>query len=259
MRASPVSDIVTWLQTVQTASHMSHTIGFPIVCKVDKGGGVTVLPTCPDVHDSVQCLRFYQDAVSQLSHQEARRHVDHSHAFKCFGLLGILKYYGVNWLGVITSVKFVGWFLSGGVYAITGVTFVPTVHLDDVGDLMDPFEKILSEGDFYFACHLDLTRRLQDLQCCNSVRMCNCGCMCGVDTLVPRSEWLSVSRFWWNEWLWNNMLAMSTSPVSLWYRVVCIHGFVGIHGLSAAEGGVIGMLISRISCGRAGTRFLRRM
>ncbi|XP_076782810.1 synaptojanin-2 isoform X5 [Arvicanthis niloticus] len=191
------------------------------------------------------CLLFEAGAVATLAPEEKEvikgLYGKLTDAYGCLGELR-LQSGGVplSFLVLVTGCMSVGRIPDAEIYKITATEFYPLQEEAKEEDRLPALKKILSSGVFYFAwpndgACFDLTIRAQKQ---------------GDDC----SEW--GTSFFWNQLLHVPLRQHQVSCHDWLLKVIC--GVVTIRTVYASHKQAKACLISRISCERAGARFLTR-
>nr|AAK61722.1 synaptojanin 2B1 [Rattus norvegicus] len=221
---------------------MALSKGLRLLARLDPTGPSSVLLEARGRGD---CLLFEAGAVATLAPEEKEvikgLYGKPTDAYGCLGELS-LKSGGVplSFLVLVTGCTSVGRIPDAEIYKITGTEFYPLQEEAKEEDRLPALKKILSSGVFYFAwpndgACFDLTIRAQKQ---------------GDDC----SEW--GTSFFWNQLLHVPLRQHQVNCHDWLLKVIC--GVVTIRTVYASHKQAKACLISRISCERAGARFLTR-
>ncbi|XP_051062086.1 synaptojanin-2 isoform X2 [Phodopus roborovskii] len=221
---------------------MALSKGLRLLARLDPTGPGSVLLEARGRGD---CLLFEAGAVATLAPEEKEvikgQYGKLTDAYGCLGELR-LKSGGVplSFLVLVTGCTSVGRIPDAEIYKITATEFYPLQEETKEEDRLLALKKILSSGVFYFAwpndgSSFDLTIRAQKQ---------------GEDC----SEW--GTSFFWNQLLHVPLRQHQVSCCDWLLKVIC--GLVTIRTVYASHKQAKACLISRISCERAGSRFLTR-
>ncbi|MEJ1275422.1 hypothetical protein NN561_006318 [Cricetulus griseus] len=221
---------------------MALSKGLRLLSRLDPTGPSSVLLEARGRSD---CLLFEAGAVATLAPEEKEvikgQYGKLTDAYGCLGELR-LKSGGVplSFLVLVTGCTSVGRIPDAEIYKITATEFCPLQEETKEEDRLLALKKILSSGVFYFAwpndgSSFDLTIRAQKQ---------------GDDC----SEW--GTSFFWNQLLHVPLRQHQVSCCDWLLKVIC--GVVTIRTVYASHKQAKACLISRISCERAGARFLTR-
>ncbi|KAH0519989.1 Synaptojanin-2 [Microtus ochrogaster] len=221
---------------------MALSKGLRLLTRLDPTGPCSVLLEARGRDD---CLLFEAGTVATLAPEEKGvikgQYGKLTDAYGCLGELR-LKAGGVplSFLVLVTGCISVGRIPDAEIYKITATEICPLQEEAKEDDRLLALKKILSSGVFYFAwpndgSSFDLTIRAQKQ---------------GDDC----SEW--GTSFFWNQLLHVPLRQHQVSCCDWLLKVIC--GLVTIRTVYASHKQAKACLISRISCERAGTRFLTR-
>ncbi|XP_055471911.1 synaptojanin-2 isoform X2 [Psammomys obesus] len=221
---------------------MALSKGLRLLARLDPTGPGSVLLEARGRDD---CLLFEAGAVATLAPEEKEvikgQYGKLTDAYGCLGELR-LRSGGIplSFLALVTGCTSVGRIPDAEIFKITATEFYPLQEEAKEEDRLLALKKILSSGVFYFAwpndgsC-FDLTIRAQKQ---------------GDDC----SEW--GTSFFWNQLLHVPLRQHQVSCCDWLLKVIC--GVVSIRTVYASHKQAKACLISRISCERAGARFLTR-
>ncbi|XP_021491383.1 synaptojanin-2 isoform X2 [Meriones unguiculatus] len=221
---------------------MALSKGLRLLARLDPTGPSSVLLEARGRDD---CLLFEAGAVATLAPEEKEvikgQYGKLTDAYGCLGELR-LGSGGIplSFLALVTGCTSVGRIPDAEIYKITATEFYPLQEEAKEEDRLLALKKILSSGVFYFAwpndgsC-FDLTIRAQKQ---------------GDDC----SEW--GTSFFWNQLLHVPLRQHQVSCCDWLLKIIC--GVVTIRTVYASHKQAKACLISRISCERAGARFLTR-
>ncbi|XP_052606847.1 synaptojanin-2 isoform X2 [Peromyscus californicus insignis] len=221
---------------------MALSKGLRLLARLDPTGPCSVLLEARGRGD---CLLFEAGAVATLAPEEKEvikgQYGKLTDAYGCLGELR-LRSGGIplSFLVLVTGCTSVGRIPDAEIYKITATEFCPLQEEAREEDRLLALKKILSSGVFYFAwpndgSSFDLTIRAQKQ---------------GDDC----SEW--GTSFFWNQLLHVPLRQHQVSCCDWLLKVIC--GVVTIRTVYASHKQAKACLISRISCERAGSRFLTR-
>ncbi|XP_005065972.1 synaptojanin-2 isoform X3 [Mesocricetus auratus] len=221
---------------------MALSKGLRLLSRLDPTGPGSVLL---EVRGRGDCLLFEAGAVTTLAPEEKEvikgQYGKLTDAYGCLGELR-LRSGGVplSFLVLVTGCTSVGRIPDAEIYKITATEFCPLQEETKEEDRLLALKKTLSSGVFYFAwpndgSSFDLTIRAQKQ---------------GDDC----SEW--GTSFFWNQLLHVPLRQHQVSCCDWLLKVIC--GVVTIRTVYASHKQAKACLISRISCERAGARFLTR-
>ncbi|XP_062512889.1 synaptojanin-1-like isoform X2 [Corticium candelabrum] len=190
-------------------------------------------------------LLFESDIVAVLSQHEAdnirKQYVKSVDAYSCLGVLRVKQEFGVGlYLILVTGCEFVGRIQNSEIYRVTAVTHI---HLNKLAfeDSLTDVRRLLSSGTFYFSRHSDGCSRAIEL------------------TQSMQSQLAAVmpdDKFLWNKGLFGHLERFGVDCSSWTVNIIC--GSVDIKTVYAGEKTTKFVVLSRLSCERAGTRFNTR-
>ncbi|XP_052025184.1 synaptojanin-2 isoform X2 [Apodemus sylvaticus] len=221
---------------------MALSKGLRLLARLDSTGPSSVLLEARGRGD---CLLFEAGTVATLAPEEKEvikgLYGKLTDAYGCLGELR-LQSGGVplSFLVLVTGCMSVGRIPDAEIYKITATEFYPLQEEAKEEERLPALRKILSSGVFYFAWHndgacFDLTIRVQKQ---------------GDDC----SEW--GTSFFWNQLLHVPLRQHQVNCQDWLLKVIC--GVVTIRTVYASHKQAKACLISRVSCERAGARFLTR-
>ncbi|XP_051020011.1 synaptojanin-2 isoform X2 [Acomys russatus] len=221
---------------------MALSKGLRLLTRLDPTGPSSVLLEARGRGD---CLLFEAGAVATLDSEEKEvikgQYGKLTDAYGCLGELRLKSGdISLSFLVLVTGCTSVGRIPEAEIYKITATEFCPLQEEAKEDDRLAALRKILGSGVFYFAwpndgsC-FDLTIRAQKQ---------------GDDC----SEW--GTSFFWNQLLHVPLRQHQVSCCDWLLKIIC--GVVTIRTVYASHKQAKACLISRISCERAGARFLTR-
>ncbi|XP_006523271.1 synaptojanin-2 isoform X6 [Mus musculus] len=221
---------------------MALSKGLRLLARLDPTGPSSVLLEARGRGD---CLLFEAGAVATLAPEEKEVIKGlYSKLTDAYGCLGELRLQSggvpLSFLVLVTGCMSVGRIPDAEIYKITATELYPLQEEAKEEDRLPTLKKILSSGVFYFAwpndgACFDLTIRAQKQ---------------GDDG----SEW--GTSFFWNQLLHVPLRQHQVNCHNWLLKVIC--GVVTIRTVYASHKQAKACLISRISCERAGARFLTR-
>lgn len=183
-------------------------------------------------------LLFESNAIAVLSSQEfdsiKRQYVKIQDAYGCLGILQIGQgASSVSFLVTITGCIIVGKINDSEVFRITQTSFISLRNHPQDEDLISNIRKLLNSGTFYFSKNnsFDLTLCAQRQQ----------------------KGTIADNRFFWNRILHTLFIRFDVDTNFWLLKMVC--GYVEIRTIYVRHQQARVMIISRLSCERAGTRF----
>ncbi|KAK7574119.1 hypothetical protein V9T40_011310 [Parthenolecanium corni] len=183
-------------------------------------------------------LLFESNAIAVLSSQEfdsiKRQYTKIQDAYGCLGILQLTQGTStVPFLVTVTGCIVVGKINDSEVFRITQTSFISLRNYPQDEDLISNVRKLLNSGTFYFSKNnsFDLTLCAQRQQ----------------------KGAITDNRFFWNRMLHTCFIRFDVDT-NLWLlKMAC--GYVEIRTIYVRHQQARAMIISRLSCERAGTRF----
>ncbi|EME32039.1 phosphatidylinositide phosphatase [Galdieria sulphuraria] len=193
--------------------------------------------------------------TGRIFEKQERPAIEKSPQVDCiiFGIVGIVQLLCNNYLVYIKNREWIGKLLQHDIYKVTQLEWIPIKRLDVEDDygafnknmkrnqlyLLSLLQTVFSQTNFYYSTTFMLTRRLQTIY------------SSPIDDQVKPLCLSADKRFFWNQ-----HIAKSLVENKLYSWVVpLISGFVRCEVFSMGSNVVRYILISRISCERAGPRY----
>lgn len=189
-------------------------------------------------------LLFESQAVVSLSPQETDTLRKQYHKIAdAYGCLGVLQLNSAEncllYLVLVTGCCSVGKVGDVEVFKITQTQFLPLFHQSQGEDKVSELRKLLNSGTFYFSWSSSKTPdNLFDLTLCSQRKSKGAN---------------SDNRFFWNRTLFIHLIRFGIDCDDWLTRAMC--GSVEIRTIYVGHRQARAVLVSRLSCERAGTRF----
>jgi hypothetical protein len=191
-----------------------------------------------------ETLLFESQAVAVLSIPETEVvKKEYTKILDAYGCLGVLQLYSgdstVLYLVMVTGCFSIGKIGDAEIFRITQTQFVP-LHYQQNEDRISEVRKLLNSGTFYFSWYSGPPGGSQlDLTLCAQRR---------------HKTSTTDHRFFWNRMLHVHLVRFGVDCNSWLVRSMC--GSVEIRTVYVGHRKALAAVISRLSCERAGTRFL---
>lgn len=189
-------------------------------------------------------LLFESQAVVSLSSQETEAIRKQYHKIAdAYGCLGVLQLNSgescLLYLVLVTGCCSIGKLGDTEVFRITQTQFLPLFYQSQNEDKMSEVRKLLNSGTFYFSWNSGKTNdTLFDLTLCSQRKS---------------KTSIADNRFFWNRTLYIHLIRFGIDCEEWLMRTMC--GSVEIRTIYVGHRQAKALLISRLSCERAGTRF----
>lgn len=189
-------------------------------------------------------LLFESQAVVNLSSQETETIRKQYHKVAdAYGCLGVLQLNSgescLLYLVLVTGCCSIGKVGDSEVFRITQTQFLPLFYQGQNEDKVSEVRKLLNSGTFYFSWHSGKTNDcLFDLTLCSQRKS---------------KTHIADNRFFWNRTLYIHLIRFGIDCEEWLMRAMC--GSVEIRTIYVGHRQARAVLISRLSCERAGTRF----
>lgn len=190
-----------------------------------------------------ETLMFESQAVVVLTPQEAevvkKNYTKIADAYGCLGVLQLNA--GDNtllYLVLVTGCCSVGKVGDTEIFRITQTQFCPLYYQSQNEDRVSDVRKLLNSGTFYFSWSTGSGAQLLDLTLCAQRRS---------------KTSITDNRFFWNRTLFIHLMRFGVQCDEWLLKAMC--GSVEIRTIYVGHKQARAVLISRLSCERAGTRF----
>ncbi|KAL1129891.1 hypothetical protein AAG570_012835 [Ranatra chinensis] len=212
--------------------------GFRVLEKVNPPNPYSVLL---EQRNKEQALLFESQAVAVLSAQETesvcRQYLKVLDAYGCLGILQLSAGEStVLYLVMVTGCVSVGKLLESEIFRITQTTFISLRNQSQDEERISEVKKLLNSGTFYFSW--SPSGSPMDLTLCSQ---------------RARRTHNTDNRFFWNRMLHIHLLRFNVDCSSWLIKTMC--GNVDIRTVYVGPRQGKAVIISRLSCERAGTRY----
>uniref|UniRef100_A0A8D8SPY4 phosphoinositide 5-phosphatase n=1 Tax=Cacopsylla melanoneura TaxID=428564 RepID=A0A8D8SPY4_9HEMI len=218
---------------------MSMGKSFRVLEKVNPPSPYSILLEHRNKEES---LLFESSAVAVLSSQEAdsvkKQYTKLLDAHGCLGVLQInAGETSVLFLVMVTGCVSVGKIADSEIFRVTQTSFVSLRNQPADEERIGEVRKLLNSGTFYFSWSVGAAESL-DLSLC-----------------AQRRKYTSETdrRFFWNRMLHIHLMRFSIDPSPWLLKIMC--GSIEIRTVYVGHRQARAVIISRLSCERAGTRF----